>query len=73
MRMKHFLATGVLGMLSAISMASAVADDGLRAHAILGSSPFAHANYGNNVVRGSATLSSEEHGTSITIRIPLKG
>ena len=73
MRTKHFLATGVLGLLSAISMACAVADDGIRAHAILGSSPFAHANYGNNVVRGSATLSSEEHGTSTKVTLKMRG
>ena len=73
MRMKHFLATGVLGMLSAVSMGSVFADEDLQARAILGSTPFANVNYGNNVVRGSALLTPQEHGTRTKVTLNIRG
>lgn len=73
MRTTYFLATGVLSMLSAISTAPALADDGMQARAILGGTAFAHANYGNNVVRGRATLTSREDGLGTKVTLKVRG
>lgn len=73
MRMKYFLATGALGVIAAVSMSSAFADDGFEARAILGATPFANANYGNNIVRGRATLAAREDGTSTKVTLKMRG
>lgn len=73
MRMKYFLATGALGAIAAVSMSSAFADDGFGARAILGATPFANANYGNNVIRGRATLAAREDGTSTKVTLKMRG
>lgn len=73
MRTTYFLATGVLSMLSVVSMTPALADDGMQARAILGGTPFAHANYGNNVVRGRATLTSREDGLGTKVTLKVRG
>jgi len=54
------LANGFLGVFMAVSATPALADE-TTAKAILGSSPFAHQNYGTNVVKGHARLTSK-HG-----------
>lgn len=73
MRRKHFLATSVLGVISVVSLSSAFADDGLEARAILGATPFANTNYGNNVIRGRATLSSRDEGTETKVTLKMRG
>ena len=74
MRMKHFLVTGALGALLAISANYTLADDGVgAARAILGGTPFANANYGINAVRGSAVLAPQEHGTSTKVILKVSG
>lgn len=56
-------------LATALFAANVMADDGA-AFAILGSSPFAHQNYGVNVVRGEAKLASSENGlTRVVVRI----
>lgn len=50
--------TSLLCALWVVPAASALADDGA-ALAVLRSSPYAHQNYGTNVVRGRAELASE--------------
>lgn len=73
MRMKYFLVTSVLTALSAISVAPGFADDDMQARAILGATPFANANYGNNVIRGRATLTAREDGTSTKVTLKMRG
>lgn len=58
-----------LTLAAALFAGNAMADDGA-AFAILGSSPFAHQNYGVNVVRGQASLSPAGRGTTqVVVRI----
>lgn len=52
------LATGFLGVLLTVPATVALAGE-TAALAILGSSPFAHQNYGANVVKGRAQLTSQ--------------
>lgn len=73
MRMKYFLATSALSVVTAVSMSSSFADDGLEARAILGATPFANANYGTNIVRGRATLAAREDGTSTKVTLKMRG
>ena len=74
MRRNHFLVTSALGARLALSVNYTRADDDLReAHAILGASPFAHANYGNNAVRGSAVLIPQEQGASTKVILRIRG
>ena len=55
---QSFLTTSLLSALLAVPATAALAAE-TSALAILGSSPFAHQNYGTNVVRGRAELVSE--------------
>jgi hypothetical protein len=71
--MKHFLVTGALGALAAVSATCTWADDGVEARAILGGTPFANANYGNNVVKGRASLASQEQGTGTKVTLKMQG
>ena len=73
MRMKNFLITGALGVLAAVSATYAFANDVAEARAILGGTPPANANYGNNVVRGSASLASQNQGTSTKVILKMRG
>lgn len=73
MRTTNSLAAGIASLLSVVSVAPALADDGMQARAILGSTPFAHANYGNNVVRGYATLTSREDGLGTKVTLKMRG
>lgn len=58
-----------LTLAAALFAGNAMADDNA-AFAILGSSPFAHQNYGVNVVRGDAKLASAGRGTTqVVVRI----
>lgn len=73
MRTKYSFAAGIVAMLSVVSTAPALADEGTQARAILGSTPFAHANYGNNVVRGRATLTPREDGLGTKVTLKVRG
>lgn len=55
---RSLLTASLLCALWVVPAASALADDGA-ALAVLRSSPYAHQNYGTNVVRGRAELASE--------------
>ena len=74
MRRNYFLITSALSALLAFSVNYTRADDELReAHAILGASPFANANYGKNAVRGSAVLIPQEQGMSTKVVLKIRG
>ena len=55
---RSIFTTSLLSVLWAVPAAPAFADEGA-ALAVLRSSPYAHQNYGTNVVRGRAELASE--------------
>ncbi len=57
------LATGILSLLLTVPATTALAEE-TAAMAMLGSSPFAHQNYGTNVVKGRAQLTSPGGGAA---------
>lgn len=68
---RSFLTTGFLSVLLAIPATAVLAEE-TTAIAILGSTPFAHQNYGINVVKGRAELVSSDGGvgqTHIVVRL----
>ncbi len=68
---QSILATGFLSVLLTVPATAAFADE-TSAIAILGSTPFAHQNYGTNVVRGRAELASKDGGagkTKVVVRL----
>ena len=71
--MKRFFISSAVGVLLALSATCVLADDGLSARAILGGSPFAVANYGPNVVKGVAVLTSSEGGGSTSVIVKISG
>ena len=68
---KSFLTTSLLSALLAVPAAAALAAE-TSALAILGSSPFAHQNYGTNVVRGRAELASEGGETTARTNVVVR-
>ena len=71
---KTTLATSLLGLSLALSVAPVSADnDNTVASAILGGTPFAVANYGPNVVRGRATLVSNNRENTATVVVKISG
>ena len=69
---KSFLLTSVLSATLALS-ATATMAEGLSARAILGATPFAHTNYGTNVVKGRAEIVSDGRGASSKVVAKLSG
>lgn len=65
------LATGFLSVLLAVPITSAWAEEAA-AVAILGSTPFAHQNYGINVVKGRARLISKNDATGGKTKVVVK-
>lgn len=53
--------------------ASAVLAEGISAKALLGATPFAHDNYGTNVVKGRAELVSAGRGASSQVLVKMSG
>ena len=71
--MKRFFVSSAVGALLAISATCALATDIVGAVAILGGSPFAVANYGINVVKGVAILTSSDDGKSTNVIVKISG
>lgn len=71
--MKRFLLSSTVGALLAISATCALADETVAAHALLGGSPFAVANYGINAVKGTAVLASSDDGKSTNVIVKISG
>lgn len=72
---KHLLASSALAVLLAHSSSVTLADDdnNTSARALLGSSPYAHLNYGVNVVKGRAELSPRNDGANTQVVARLRG
>lgn len=70
---KSFFVSSLLSVFLTVPASAALALDDVVAGAILGGTPFAVTNYGTNVVRGSATLVSDEAGASSTVIVNLVG
>jgi hypothetical protein len=68
---QSFLTTSLLSALLAVPATAALADE-TSALAILGSSPFAHQNYGTNVVKGRAELASEGGETAARTKVVVR-
>ena len=68
---QSFLTTSLLSALLAVPATAALAAE-TSALAILGSSPFAHQNYGTNVVRGRAELASEGGETAARTKVVVR-
>ena len=69
---KSFLVTSLLSASLALS-ATATMAEGVTARAILGATPFAHTNYGTNVVKGRAELVTDGRGTTSKVVAKLSG
>lgn len=68
---KVFLTTSLLSALLAVPATAALAEEA-PALAVLGSSPFAHKNYGTNAVKGRAELSPEGGETAARTKVVVK-
>ena len=64
--MKKLLASIVVGSISTLLAGQALAEN-TDAFAILGSTPFAHKNYGTNVVKGRAELHASGRSSTMVI------
>ncbi len=64
--MKKLLASAMFGSISMLLAGQALAEN-TDAFAILGSTPFAHKNYGTNVVKGRAELHASGHSSTMVI------
>lgn len=69
---KSILATSLLGVFLALP-ATPILAEGVTAKAILGGTPFAHTNYGKNVIRGRAELYSDDQGASTKVKVKMSG
>jgi len=69
LRVKKLLASIVFGSISMLLVDQALAEN-TEAFAILASTPYAHMNYGSNVVKGRAELHSASHSsTTVVVRL----
>lgn len=73
--LKRLFLVGTLATLLTTTLSLAWADDDGEggARAILGSSPFAHLNYGVNVVKGRAELTPRNNGANTQVVASLRG
>ena len=69
---KSFLTTSLLSVFLAVPASAALAED-VAATAILGATPFAHENYGTNVVKGRAELVSDGRDASTKVIVRMTG